>query len=98
MKYIIETTPPFDRWLDSLNNKPTRLRIATRLSRVEMGNFGDHKQLGENLFELRFVIQGALRIYYTLRGDTVVILLVGGNKSSQSRDIRRARKIITELE
>ena len=98
MNYELETTPVFDRWLHKLKNKPTRHKIAVRLSRIEMGNFGDHKQLGENLFELRFVNHGALRIYYTVRNGSIVILLAGGDKSSQSNDIARARNILEELE
>ncbi len=98
MNYELETTPVFDKWLKGLKDKPTRYKIAARLDRAEQGNFGDHKQLAEQLFELRFVVGGGLRIYFTVRDGRVVILLVGGNKSGQSKDIARAREILDELE
>ena len=73
-------------------------KIVTRIDRVENGNFGDFKSLGSNLFELRFFFGGGLRIYYTIRNHQVVLLLDGGNKSSQSRNIEKARQMIEELE
>ena len=98
MNYELETTPVFDKWLSKLKDKTARYRIAVRLSRVEQGNFGDHKSLKDQLFELRFVVHGGLRLYYTIRNGHVVILLTGGNKSGQGKDIVKARKILDELE
>ena len=72
--------------------------MLARIDRVKNGNFGDFKSLGNNLFELRFFFGGGLRIYYTLRNHQVVLLLNGGSKSSQSKDIDKARQIIQELE
>lgn len=69
-----------------------------RLARVENGNFGDHKHIDGSLMELRMTFGGGIRIYYTIRGDTVVLLLQGGNKSSQTQDIEKAKKLITLLE
>ena len=62
------------------------------------GNFGDHKQLSTQLYELRFVVGGGLRIYYTIRGKKIILLLTGGNKSSQSKDIATAKDMLNELE
>lgn len=97
MSYEIETTPVFDKWLNKLKDKGTRYKIAVRLSRIEQGSFGDHKQLTEQLFELRFVVHGGLRLYYTIRNAHIVILLTGGNKSGQDKDIAKAQKILEEL-
>jgi len=69
-----------------------------RLSRVENGNFGDFKQLGDNLFELRFFFGSRPRIYYTIQDDTVVFLLAGGDKASQPRDIEKAVLLLNTLE
>jgi putative addiction module killer protein len=98
MNYQIETTELFDRWLAKLKNRPTRYRVAERLARVEMGKFGNHKQLGEGLFELRFTFAAGLRIYCTLCNGKVVLLLVDGDNSMQSKDISRSRSILEELE
>lgn len=72
--------------------------MLARIDRIQNGNFGDSKSLGDNLFELRFVFGGGLRIYYTIRHHQVVLLLNGGSKSSQSKDIEKARQMIQELE
>ena len=84
--------------LSGLKDKSTRKKVANRLDRITQGNFGDHKQLAEELFELRFTIGGGLRIYYTVRDDRVVLLLNAGNKSGQSKDIAKANEILDELE
>ncbi|GHT90623.1 hypothetical protein AGMMS49545_04620 [Betaproteobacteria bacterium] len=65
---------------------------------VERGHFGDHKALSENLFELRCFFGGGLRLYYTVQNRRIVLLLAGGDKDTQSRDIARAREILRELE
>ena len=83
-------------WLNSLDGT-TKKRIAIRLRRVENGNFGDYKQLNCSLYELRFDFGGGIRIYYTIEGDTVVLLINGGNKKTQSKDILKANKIVETL-
>lgn len=75
-----------------------RARIISRFDRIQMGNFGDYKKLDENLFELRFFFGPGFRIYFTIKDEKVVFLLCGGNKSTQSKDIKKARIIIDELE
>lgn len=98
MKYAIASTAVFDKWFKSLKDRTTRNKVLARLSRVENGNFGDFKSLGDNLFELRFFFGGGLRIYYTIRNNQLVLLLHGGDKSKQNRDIEKARQIIQKLE
>lgn len=98
MKYEITSTSFFDKWLKGLKDRTTRNKVLARIDRVQNGNFGDYKSLGNNLFELRFFFGGGLRIYYTIHNHQVVLLLNGGSKSSQSRDIEKARQMIQELE
>ena len=98
MNYEITSTSFFDKWLKGLKDRTTRNKVLARIDRIQNGAFGDFKSLGDNLFELRFFFAGGLRIYYTIRHHEVVLLLHGGNKSSQSRDIERARQMIQELE
>ena len=98
MKYEIETTDVFDCWLDEIKDITFRARIINRFDRIQLGNFGDHKGLGDGLFELRFFFGPGFRAYYTIRNRRVVFLLCGGDKSRQRRDIERARNILVGLE
>ena len=81
---------PFDEWLDDLKDPMTRARV--RLDRLASGNFGDSKSVGDGVFELRFTVGAGIRVYYGLDGDTLVVLLLGGDKSSQDKDIVRAKQ------
>lgn len=98
MSYEITSTSFFDKWLSGLKDRTTRNKVLARIDRIQNGNFGDFKSLGNNLFELRFFFGDGLRIYYTIRNQQVVLLLHGGSKSSQSSDIEKARQMIQELE
>lgn len=98
MHYEIISTAVFDKWFRGLKDRTTRNKMLARLDRVQNGNFGDFKSLGDDLFELRFFFGGGLRIYYTIRDGQVVLLLNGGSKSSQSKDIEKARQMMQELE
>ena len=84
---------PFDEWLESLRDRTYVRAIDGRLTRVRDGNFGDHKSVREGVFELRIPKGPGLRIYYGLDGDTLVILLGGGDKSTQEKDIRQAQEL-----
>ena len=68
MRYEIETTNIFDEWLAGISDIKTRARIITRFDHIKLGNFGDHKGLGEGLFELRFFFGPGFRAYYTVKG------------------------------
>jgi len=83
---------PFGEWIRSLTDPPTRARIRTRLSRLRLGNFGDARSVGNGVYELRLDFGPGYRVYYGLVGDTVVLLLGGGAKRSQVRDIRAAKR------
>lgn len=98
MKYELQSTQVFKQWLTDLKDATVRNKILTRLDRISNGNFGDHKAIDGGLFELRFVFGAGLRIYYTVKNGQVVLLLVGGDKSSQQRDIDKAKSIMKALE
>jgi putative addiction module killer protein len=82
----------FGEWLKGLKDRVGRAQILKRIDRVEDGNFGDHRSVGEGVWELRFHFGSGYRVYYGEDGHTVVLLLCGGDKRSQERDIRQAKK------
>jgi len=81
---------PFQAWLDSFRDKHAKARIAFRLAKVSAGNFGDCKPCREGVWELREDFGPGYRVYYARNGKTVVLLLYGGDKSTQKADIVRA--------
>lgn len=92
---VVET-PVFRAWLDGLRDRKARARIDDRLRRLSDGNAGDSKSVGDGVQELRLHFGPGYRIYYTWRGDVLVILLNGGDKTSQARDIAKARLLARE--
>jgi len=87
-----EGNEPFTRWLHSIKDHRTRARMEHRLERVRAGNFGDSSSVGEGVFELRLHVGAGYRIYYGRWGDEIVVLLCGGSKRTQKRDIPRAKQ------
>jgi putative addiction module killer protein len=85
-----------DEWIAELANNRTEARILARIERLSKGNFGDHKFLGQGLFELRIDFGPGYRIYYAMIGHACVLLLCGGDKRKQSSDIERARKYLRD--
>ena len=83
-------TEPLDRWLRELRNEKARKAIVRRLLRMEEGNFGDHKFERDGVWELRIDLGPGYRVYYALSGQRIVLLLCGGDKSSQARDLEQA--------
>ena len=84
---------PFDEWFDSLRDKKMQAAVDARLTRVRAGNFGDFKSVGDGVFEIRISFGPGLRVYYGLHRSQIVVLLGGGDKRSQARDIRRAQQL-----
>ena len=82
---------PYTKWFESIRDLKTRTQIQSRIDRIKSGNLGDHKSVGDGVFELRFRSGPGYRIYFGQVGNTIVLLLCGGDKSSQSRDIKRAK-------
>ncbi len=88
----------FGDWLRKLKDRRARARIETRLTRVGLGNFGDCKAVGSGVWELRFDFGPGYRVYYARDGKTVVLLLCGGDKRTQARDIDRAVEFWTDYQ
>jgi putative addiction module killer protein len=83
---------PFRRWLDSLKDIRVKARIQARILRLEFGNLRDHRFVGQGVHELRLDFGPGYRVYFGLDDNTLVLLLLGGDKSSQQGDIQKARK------
>ncbi|QKO22011.1 type II toxin-antitoxin system RelE/ParE family toxin [Rhodoferax sp. BAB1] len=91
-------TEEFDAWLSAMKDKVGRARIALRIRSAEHGNFGDCEPVGEGVSEMRVHAGPGYRVYYTRRGKVVYLLLLGGDKSSQKRDIKRAIEMARTLD
>ncbi len=96
--YTIYTTDVFEDWFDRLKDKQAKVRIQARIDLVEEGHFGDAKPVGEGVCELRFFFGPGHRIYYCQKGFEIVLLLVGGDKSTQDKDIKLAQQLAKQLE
>jgi putative addiction module killer protein len=94
----VRRTAEFIGWLASLRDTVGKARIAKRIDRVAGGNLGDHRSVGDGVSELRMDFGPGYRAYYTMRGETVVFLLCGGDKDTQARDIERAKALAKEIE
>lgn len=97
MEYIVETTLDFDKWLRALKDISAKAHIIRRLERIEAGNFGDCKTVGDGVSELRIHVGAGYRAYYTIRGNIVVLMLTGGDKSTQNKDIAKAKQLKKDL-
>jgi putative addiction module killer protein len=89
-KYAIEQSEDFGRWLTNLRDRVGRARILARLRRLADGNIGDVKSVGEGVYELRMFFGPGYRAYFMYVDDVLVLLLAGGDKGSQNRDIQQA--------
>lgn len=95
--YTVQQTHKFSQWLIKLKDMRARISIARRLERAQAGNLGDVKSVGENIYEMRIDLGPGYRLYYTMRGDELIILLVGGDKSTQTKDIEKAKEMAKEI-
>jgi len=95
----ILTTETFDSWFKALRDNQAKRRIQARIDRAEDGNFGDCKPVGDGVSEMRINVGPGYRVYFVQRGDgfEIVILLAGGDKSTQSQDIKAALQLAHEL-
>ena len=94
----IRETEDFKKWIRGLKDRITQSIITARIRRISVGNFGDTKPVGEGVFELRIDYGPGYRVYFTRRGQEVVILLCGSIKSAQKRGIKAAKRIALNLE
>jgi putative addiction module killer protein len=93
----IQTTDTFDAWLANLKDRQAVARIQARIDRAEDGNFGDCSPVGEGVSEMRIHCGQGYRVYFVQRGIEMIILLAGGNKSTQSKDIKTALHLAGKL-
>ena len=93
----IRQTDEYSRWFNGLRDRQARARINVRIRRLSLGNPGDVKPVGEGVSELRINYGPGYRVYYVQLGQTLVILLAGGEKHTQDRDIKRALELAREL-
>jgi putative addiction module killer protein len=93
-----DETSPFDLWLNKLRDREAKNRIRLRLQQVILGNLGDYKPVGDGFFELRIDYGPGYRIDFGQDGDTIVVLLLGGAKGSQDRDIAKAKEYWQDYE
>ena len=96
--FTVRLTREFEAWLDGLRDRKAQIRIAARLRLAEAGNLRDWKSVGAHVLEMRVNVGPGYRLYFTRRGSILIIMLAGGDKSSQARDIKRAQRILNELE
>ena len=94
--YKIKQTTKFSSWLLKLKDIKGKVSILRRVDRLKTGNFGDYKSLGENVFELRIQSGPGYRVYYTKKGDEIIILLIAGDKSTQVADIKKAKSLVKD--
>lgn len=96
--FEVQQTSVYAAWFRALRDNSAKGRIVARIERVQLGNFGDAKAVGDGVHELRMDFGPGYRVYYARRGTRVILLVCGGDKGSQSRDIVRAKQIAAGLE
>jgi putative addiction module killer protein len=94
----VQLTSQFQAWLDKLGDHRAQVRIVARLRQAEAGNLGDWKSVGGEISELRVNFGPGYRLYFTRHGSILIVMLAGGDKSTQVADIRRAKRILEGLE
>jgi len=95
--FRIRQTTEFSIWLSKLKDFRANTQILRRIERIRNGNFGDHKSLSSKISELRITYGPGYRIYYTMRENVIVLLLIGGDKSTQKADIQKAKDILQSI-
>lgn len=90
----IKTTIIYEKWFSKIKDITARVKIDRRIERLKMGNFGDVKSVGEGVSELRIDYGQGYRIYFTKQGEVIVLLLCGGDKSTQEKDIKKAKEML----
>jgi putative addiction module killer protein len=96
--FLIKSLPEFTLWLDALKDKVVRAAVLARIKRLEFGLMGDTEPVGGGVSELRIHLGAGWRVYFTRRGQQVIVLLAGGSKRTQKADIKRARALVALLD
>jgi putative addiction module killer protein len=95
--YSIMWTAGFERWINRLRDRPTRIRLLRRLEKAERGLLGDVAHVGDGVYEMREFFGPGWRMYYVISGDRLIVMLGGGDKSTQVDDIKTARELAQNL-
>ena len=96
--YSVIETEEFTQWIEGLRDTPTRIRLRRRLGKATRGNLGDVKPVGDDVYEMREFFGPGWRMYYVKQGTAIILMLGGGDKSTQDRDIERAKAMALELQ
>ena len=96
--YSVIETEEFIQWIEGLRDTPTRIRLRRRLGKATRGNLGDVKPVGDDVYEMREFFGPGWRMYYVKQGAAIILMLGGGDKSTQDRDIERAKAMALELQ
>ena len=97
MQYTIEKTDEFNAWQNAMKDRLAKQMVSIRIMRAEQGNFGKHKSLRNGVSEMKIDIGKGYRVYYTIRQQKIILLLLGGDKSTQDEDIKKAIKIAEQI-
>ena len=92
----VRKTKVFTEWFTKLKDKTAKYAIGQRIMRISKGNFGDSKSVGDNVYELRIDVSKGYRVYFMNKNGEIILLLVGGDKSTQQRDIAKAKEMVKE--
>ncbi|MBQ9683680.1 MAG: type II toxin-antitoxin system RelE/ParE family toxin [Neisseriaceae bacterium] len=97
MQYTIEKTDEFNAWQNAMKDRLAKQMVSIRIMRAEQGNFGKHKPLRNGVSEMKIDIGKGYRVYYTIRQQKIILLLLGGDKSTQDEDIKKAIKMAERI-
>jgi len=95
--YQVYQTEFFENWFRNLKDQTAKSKIRIRIDRIETGNLGDHHTIGDGVSEIRITYGPGYRLYYVMRGKEIIILLCGGDKGTQNKDIKKAKKMAQEV-
>ncbi|MGH8650779.1 MAG: type II toxin-antitoxin system RelE/ParE family toxin [Gammaproteobacteria bacterium] len=96
--FTVQQTETFAQWLAELRDPRAKARIVARLQMVKLGHLGDVKPVGDGILEMRVDVGPGYRLYFARRRESIILLLCSGDKSTQDRDIKRAKAMVRDLE
>ncbi len=97
MEYEVTKTKIFDKWFSKIKDRKAVLAISRRIDRARLGNFGDSEPVGEGVSEMRIFVGKGYRVYYVVQDQQLIVLLCGGDKSTQQNDIKKAKDLKNDL-
>jgi len=97
MEYEVTKTRVFDKWFSKIKDRKVVLAISRRIDRARLGNFGDSEPVGEGVSEMRIFVGKGYRVYYVVQDQQLIVLLCGGDKSTQQNGIKKAKDLKNDL-